>query len=92
MHKLSESLQFHEKFLQLETEKSRTFYTGRWIILAVLVRFVNQVVDKLNEEPEQEVPVEVDPKTEEAENPEKDVPANTKSDGPKEKKRSKKND
>ena len=54
MHKLSESLQFYEKFLTGEQEYSRKFYGGRWVIFIVLVRFINQVADKLLEKSEAE--------------------------------------
>ncbi len=50
LYKLSESLIYYENFLNQEKSYYSKFYYGRWIILAVVVRFINQVVDKLEEE------------------------------------------
>jgi hypothetical protein len=50
LYKLSESLIYYENFLNQEKSYYQKFYYGRWIVLAVIVRFINQVVDKLVEE------------------------------------------
>ena len=50
LYKLSESLSYYEKFLNSEKSYYQKFYYGRWFVLAVIVRFINQVVDKLEEE------------------------------------------
>ena len=50
LYKLSESLIYYENFLNQEKSYYQKFYYGRWIVLAVIVRFINQVVDKLEEE------------------------------------------
>ena len=50
LYKLSESLIYYENFLNQEKSYYQKFYYGRWIVLAVVVRFINQVVDKLLEE------------------------------------------
>ncbi len=49
MVKLSESVQFYENFLKEEEVYSRKFYGGRWVVMVVICRFINQVYDKLNE-------------------------------------------
>lgn len=48
MIKLSESLQFYENFLREEQQNYRKFYHGRWIVMVVIIRFINQVMDKLS--------------------------------------------
>ena len=57
MHKLSESLTYHEKFLLKEREQYRMFYTGRWIVFGVLVRFIMQVFNKFAEKREEDVEI-----------------------------------
>lgn len=49
MVKLSESVKFYENFLKEEEASVRKFYGGRWVVMAVICRFINQVLDKLNE-------------------------------------------
>jgi hypothetical protein len=50
MVKLSESVHFYENFLREEEASVRKFYGGRWIVMAVICRFINQVIDKFAEE------------------------------------------
>ncbi len=52
MVKLSESIQFYKAFLKQEREESRRFYGGRWVVMVVLMRFVGQVMQKMQEEGE----------------------------------------
>ena len=40
---------FYENFLKEEEVYSRKFYGGRWVVMVVICRFINQVYDKLNE-------------------------------------------
>lgn len=54
LYKLSDSLSYYETFLKQEKSYYQKFYFGRWIVLAVVVRFINQVLDKLQEEPKKE--------------------------------------
>ena len=54
MVKLSESIQFYKSFLKQETEESRRFYGGRWVIMVVIMRFVGQVMQKMQEKKEEE--------------------------------------
>jgi Endoplasmic Reticulum Oxidoreductin 1 (ERO1) len=39
--KLSESVHFYENFLRTEEQSLRKFYGGRWVIMAVICRFIN---------------------------------------------------
>ena len=57
LYKLSESLTYYEKFLDQEKAYYNKFYYGRWIVAAVIVRFVHQVVD-LKEEEKKKMAVE----------------------------------
>jgi hypothetical protein len=41
MVKLSESIHFYENFLNEEGASVRKFYGGRWIIMAVICRFIH---------------------------------------------------
>jgi hypothetical protein len=50
LYKLSESLNYYEKFLLEEKGYYYKFYYGRWIVAAVLVRFIHQVADLKEEE------------------------------------------